>query len=375
MEKPKHAVGEWFTTLPRWIPEPAPDNRGAPRTVPTTIYPGVSELSEAFAVSILEGEDRTGIDLQFRPTATATVRGRIVPLPGKKIGKGSEVRLRLPGAPSDLSEHTTWVQPDNTFRFVGVPPGSYVLELQLQEAGSCDVIIRNREDVLTQMPLDVPLAGLDDVVVPVSSGAMMQGRIRFHGKTARPEVMDIWLTPTSGGDGQSGDWDDGSRIMAVGLIPGAYALHVSQNGDPGWFVRSMTLGRLDLATHPLAIDRDDVSGIEVTMTDRPSPLDGHIVDAVGNVVHDATVVVFPVDRASWPMAHDDLAGFERTRSLDGTYRFEHLVPGDYFIAAVDERRMGDWPRKGFLESIAKQASFVRITPGELRTLKLTLQAR
>jgi hypothetical protein len=81
------------------------------------------------------------------------------------------------------------------------------------------------------------------------------------------------------------------------------------------------------------------------------------------------------DRASWPTAHDRLAGFARTRSLDGAYRFGHLVPGDYFIAAVDERRIGDWPRAAFLEAIAKQASAVRIAPGEPRSLKLMLQAR
>jgi protocatechuate 3,4-dioxygenase beta subunit len=137
----------------------------------------------------------------------------------------------------------------------------------------------------------------------------------------------------------------------------------------------MTLGRPDLATRPVAIDREDVSGVEVTMTDRPSPLDGRIVDAAGNAVRDATVVVFPVDRASWPTAHDHLAGFARTRSLDGTYRFRHLVPGDYFIAAVDERRMGNWPRARFLEAIAKPASPVRIAPGQSRALQLTLQTR
>ena len=124
VELPKYAEGEWFTTLPRWIPEPAPDDRGQPRTIPTTIYPSVSEVSRAFVVSILGGEDRSGIDLQLLPTATTTIHGRIAPLPGKRIGKGSEVRLRLPGSPSDLFEHRTWVQPDDTFRFLRVPAGS-----------------------------------------------------------------------------------------------------------------------------------------------------------------------------------------------------------------------------------------------------------
>ena len=371
IEKPKRAEGEWFVTLPRWIPEPAPDDRGQLRTIPTTFYPSVSDLSRATVVSIRGGDDRTGIDLQFRPTATSTIQGRIVPLRGKTIGKGSEVRLRLPGAPSQTSEHRAWVQPDNTFRFLGVPPGSYVLEMQLQEFSGCHTIVRNSDDVLTQMPLDVPAAGLDDVVVRVASSVLMHGRIRFDGQSARPEYVDIWLTPTFGGDAQSGEWDHDAPFTVRGLIPGGYTLRVSDNAEPPrWFVRSMTFGRFDLATRPVAIDRNTVSGIEVTMTDRASSLDGRVVDATGNVVRDATVVVFPADRASWATAHDRLMGFTSTRSLDGTYRFRHLVPGDYVIAAVDELRMGEWPRAEFLESVAKQAIRLRIGPGETQTLKL-----
>jgi len=85
--------------------------------------------------------------------------------------------------------------------------------------------------------------------------------------------------------------------------------------------------------------------------------------------------VFPVDRASWLTAHDHLAGFARARSLDGTYRFAHFVPGDYFIAALDERRVHDWPRAAFLESLAVHAPPVRINPGEARTMQFFLQAR
>ena len=373
--KPKHKVGEWFVTLPRWIPEPAPDDRGQPRTIPTVIYPGVTELLLASVVSVRSGEDRAGIDLRFQAMPSTSVQGRVVPLPGRKIGKGSEVRLRLPGAPPDAFEHRTWIQPDHTFRFLAVLPGEYVLEVQLQESVSCDVIVRSTEDVPTEMPLDVPPTGLEDVVVHMTSGVTMQGRIRFDGKAPRPEAMDIWLQPVLGGDSQPGDWDDDELIMMGGLRPGSYALSVSQNGDPEWSVRSMTLGRLDLVTRPVLINREDVEGIEVVMTDRPSPLDGGIVDANGKPVRDATVVVYPVDRASWSTAHDSLDGFERTRSIDGTYRFEHLVPGDYFVAAVEERRMGSWPHAAFLEASATRALRVRIAPGERRTLRLTLQAR
>ena len=172
------------------------------------------------------------------------------------------------------------------------------------------------------------------------------------------------------------NWDHETAISAEGLLSGSYVFRAADNAlEARWFMRSATFRAIDLVTRPLVIDRDDASGLQVTMTDRPSPLEGLVVDSAGNVVRDSTVVVFPVIRTTWPTAHAWLTGFAQTRSLDGTYRFEHLVPGDYFIAAVDERRMGDWPLAAFLEVIAKQAAPVRIAPGESRTLKLTLQAR
>jgi hypothetical protein len=186
-------------------------------------------------------------------------------------------------------------------------------------------------------------------------------------------LLDIFLSPTSGGDTQPGDWDNDTLVRVGGLIPGRYSLRVSQNGDEKWFVRSMTLGRLDLATRPLEVGHEDLSGLAVTMTDRPSPLEGLVVNANGAAVRDATVVVFPVDRSTWTSAHDRLAGFQRTRSLDGTYRFAHILPGDYFVAAVDERRMAGWPRREFLESLTRQAAPLRVTGGESQTLILKLQ--
>ena len=371
--KPEHADGEWFTRMSQWIPEPGPDAEGRARTVPSTMYPGVSEVSQAQVVTILGGEDRTGIDLQLRPTTTTTIHGRVEPLPGQRVPKGSEVTLRFQGAPPDTTEHTTQVQADKTFRFMGVPPGQYVLELQLQEQTSCDSIVRSSEDIPTEMFLDVPATGLTNLVVEAATGKTLKGQIRFDGKSPQPMHTDIWLIPTVGDKSTPLSWDHGTTISGDGLLLGNYVVRASDNAlEARWFTRSTTIGSIDLVTRPLVIDRDNASGLEITMTDRPSPLEGQVVDSAGRVVRDSTVVVFPVNRATWPTAHAWLAGFAQTRSLDGTYRFEHLVPGDYFIAAVDERRMGDWPRTAFLEVIAKQAAPVRIAPGESRTLKLTL---
>jgi hypothetical protein len=374
---PRRPEGEWFSELPRWIPQPRPDEQGRPRTIATTFHPGTSGIDSATVVRVAAGQELTGIDLQLTPVEATTVRGHIVSPPGRDITNGSEVRLRLPTSPSerdDVHEHKTWVKPGNTFRFVDVPAGLYVLEVQLQERIACDVIGHSIEDPLTQIRLDVPAGGLENLEIELAKSMLARGEIVFEGASARPGpgLMDIWFAPVRGGRFVPAGWE--SKEFSSGHLPaGGYAFRVAPNGKSPWVVKSMTLGALDLTMRPLDVVDAGIAGIHVVMTDRPSPLDGRIVNLPNVEVPGFTVVVFPVDRASWGTAHDELMRFEKDRSRTGTFRFAHLPAGDYFVAAIDEQRFERWPQRALLEELARQAETVRMSPGQAQTITLTIR--
>lgn len=139
-EEAKHPQGEWFITLPCWIPERAPDDR---RTAANERH---DDVSRDGVVAGVRGQHCGWRRPRWHRPATASCACDNGPRiescrRGKRIGKGTEVRLLWPGAPSDVSE-----------------------------------------DVLTELPLEVPPAGLDDVVVSMASGVTMCGRLRFDAR-------------------------------------------------------------------------------------------------------------------------------------------------------------------------------------------------
>jgi hypothetical protein len=157
---------------------------------------------------------------------------------------------------------------------------------------------------------------------------------------------------------------NGRRFTIAGLAPGSWALGVHENvSDNGWFIESIALGDRDLTAEPLNVETSDLQGLVISLTNRPASAEGAVLDASGRPVHDATVVAFPTNRAFWARAHPSLRRFAMTRALGGKYRFESLIPGDYFLTAVDERRMDAWPEAAFLESLQSAAARIRVEPG------------
>jgi hypothetical protein len=52
------------------------------------------------------------------------------------------------------------------------------------------------------------------------------------------------------------------------------------------------------------------------------------------------------------------------------YSIGGLPPGDYFIAAVDDRLTGEWPDPSFMNVLARFATRVAIADGGARTVDL-----
>ncbi len=236
---------------------------------------------------------------------------------------------------------------------------------------SCDAEHIPSDSVVTRLDIDVPETGVDELVVPLAEGLSLRGTIAYEGASPRPESVDVWLAPPPdwGFSAFAGDW-----FTLGGLTAGRYAVLVTENGpEARWFVQSVIAAGRDLAGAPLTIGHDVIQRVAVVMRDRASPLEGTVVGADGALVEDATVAVFPIDRRLWPGALSGLMRFSTTRAIGGRFAFAHVVPGDYFVAAVDERRMDEWPSEAMLKALVSIAAPVTIGPGQAQ--RLTLQLR
>jgi hypothetical protein len=120
----------------------------------------------------------------------------------------------------------------------------------------------------------------------------------------------------------------------------------------------------------------DVGNVElrqfvVTVTAVPFPLEGAIYGGDGNVAATAAVVVFPVDRARWSSGRSPLLRSER--AWNGRFKIDHLPPGEYYVTAMDDARMEDWPSTSFLERIRGGATRITIKAGQKAVISLPLR--
>jgi hypothetical protein len=142
-------------------------------------------------------------------------------------------------------------------------------------------------------------------------------------------------------------------------------VHVEGTGN--WTLQSATLGSRNVADEPLEVGADDVRDIVVTLTNTQTRVTG----VVSGAEHQSrrAVGVFPTDRRGWL----DTGQWPRRVLLvrtdeTGRYTIDGLPPGDYYVNAVDETLVDDWPAHFVLQALVPGAALLQLGPGETRTV-------
>ena len=83
------------------------------------------------------------------------------------------------------------------------------------------------------------------------------------------------------------------------------------------------------------------------------------------------MLVFPSDPTAWVGYGSSSRRFASTRvGKDGKFRIVNLPAGEYFAVAIPDRLATDWQNPQFLESLAPEATRVRVRDGERVTQML-----
>ena len=103
-------------------------------------HPGTTDLARATTITIGVGEERSGVDIAFRRVPTATIQGTVRLLDGV-TPQDISIALEAGGSQSGIWESigvrevTVPLQPDATFTFVGVAPGTYAIKARGADFG------------------------------------------------------------------------------------------------------------------------------------------------------------------------------------------------------------------------------------------------
>ena len=369
--------------------------------------PASTTASQGSIVTVRAGEERLGVDIQWLPFRAVRVSGQILG-PG---GYAGNILVRLVPSPADgladLETATTMSDPDGAFTFPAVPPGQYVLRIVRIPRPPFDTLDGNATTVRSgaiavsasalpstpSIPPPIPAnatlfadavivvgdADVMGVTLALRAGLRVSGRVEFDGSGERPAGatlanVRVTLDPVDGSklpEGLgfvTGRIDENGQFRTFGVPPGKYFVRVSGLSD--WFFKGAIYEGRDLADSPVDLGTEDVSGIVLTFTDRPSSITGS-VSSGGTADGRAVVLVFPVDSTDWTASGTAPRRWRTARAnADGSYLLPALAPGDYYVAALHESSDEYWGDPAVLELVARSSEQVHLAEGERKTLNL-----
>jgi len=287
------------------------------------------------------------------------------------------VTRSMPSSTAEVGFETATAVSDASGRFtmLGVPPGRYDLK------HADELLVRSAEGGRTAywvtQHITVPAGDLRDLVVNLRPAIRIAGRVQFSPGVTPPATPP----PNQGSLTLEHPSMVATQVFAPGrngefstIGPGGrYIARAVENS--GWFVESITLDGKDITERPFDLETDATTFV-VTYTNRASKVTGAVKDARGNVAADAMVIVFPTDQQRW-RDYGRVPRFLRgaVMSMKGTYTFDHLPPGDYYIIAIEGTDGEGWRDPKVLQSLATRAERLTVAAGQAaQTLDLTLRS-
>jgi hypothetical protein len=381
---------------------------------PTMYFPGVISPTDATALTLAAGEDRTDVNIR-RPALTAvSVSGTIDALvPGQRLWPTAELMpADLSDPATDLPVTSTSLAPDGRFRFPRVPPGRYVIRVVQFPPGNGTMMQTstgatgfgwfgmNLAPMLpdptryAEMGVVVADRDIDNLQVATRPGARIRGRLVFEGSGQKPDsarlpsaAIVIERADRRLSAFQMARIETDGTFTTVGLPPGKYQLRPfpapqlgqgSQKSPPAWGEEwaetSETMHGRPVLNEVIDLGTEDAAGLTITMSDNRMELAGAIRDASGRLRPDASIYLFPTDRQAWTGA----GGFGAAELREirpnrlGVYRATMWRPGEYYIVAAVAGARPDWREASFLDGLAASAVVVPLASGDKRVLDLAI---
>jgi hypothetical protein len=210
-------------------------------------------------------------------------------------------------------------------------------------------------------PIHVGADDVEDLALVVRRGVSVRGRIEVEGAAISAPPISVRINRS---DDRFGGYSVAS-FEIHGVKPGRYGLMAEAFG---WTVTGAARSAFDLLDGPLVVGEDDVNGVVIRVSSSSSDLTGTVRDTTGAVVTNATVVVFPTDVRAWKIVLEESLRIRSARAVAGQYSFDHLPPGEYHVAVIDDGVLARWNDPAVFAALAATAGRVVVQLGVQRTM-------
>ena len=339
-----------------------------------TYYPGTANMAEAQKIALGLAQTLNDINVTLIPTRIATVTGTVVDAQGRPFAGGMVMVVHRQGGGFSMNTGGM-IRPDGSFTVSGLAPGDYTLQANgMPGASGFD----NSEFATA----DISVTGEDITGVRLATlkQSVLTGRIIFTDERAassmRPAMLRVAaaaknpdeVSPFAGGQGRVND-DFSFEIKAR---PARVLVRVNATSG-GWMMKAVRLNGTDVTDSGLDVRAsEDLSGLEVEMTNHPTEVSGVVTSARGEAVKEYSLVIFARERELWGPG----SRFVRTGrpDQDGRFKIIGLPVGAYYAIALDYiDPADDASDPEFLDRLRGKAATFTVGDGEAKTqdLKLT----
>jgi hypothetical protein len=335
-----------------------------------TYYAGTSRLNDARIIAVSAGEELTAIDFGVGGAVLSSVTARVTTSSGRKPASFS-VRVQRVGSPP--GEVRCWLGSgdpnDNGFQCPSVPPGDFRFLVAARPAPDADV-----EYGMAQITVDG--RDVQNTAIVTAPGAALSGRVEVEGGGTLPVTAQIAALET--------EYEFPAAAAGASITSATPPLAVAADGTfrfpslvgsrllrmtlpDGWALKGVWLDETDVSDSPLSFaSGDKPRTVRVVVTPRTGSVGGAVLAAANRSAAGTRVVVFTEDSRRWGAR----SRFIRTAEVNaaGRYTISGLLPGKYFIAAVDALDDGAWEDPDVLARLQTTAAPIVVTSTERLTL-------
>src|SRR5919201_3672435 len=316
-----------------------------------TYFPGTPNVAEAQRVTIRVGQVLSDINMALTPTRTAKITGTAVdsrgrPMAGMVMAMPKGEFVGMFGPPGQI-------RPDGSFSVSGLSPNTYTLQVTGpmgpdSEYASAEVTVSGEDVTAVQLVGSKPIVASGRLVVdPAAAASLRPSSVRLM---TQPIAMDSMMFNPAGPSTVNDD-----LTFELKTRPGKMRVALAGMQMPGWTIRAVRYHGEDVTDSGIEFrSSENVSDIEVELTNRTSDVSGLVTNGRGDAVRDYTVIAFAQDRERWNIPNRYVRNARPDQ--DGRFKLTGLAPGDYYIVAFDSVDGNEWMDPEFLDSIKTKAS-------------------
>ena len=323
-------------------------------------YPNSPDPARASTIAIKAGEEIPSVEILLRPVTTFLVRGRVYNMAaGRRSSTGVIVQLEQRNSylSSGSSNRQANIEnPDGSFEFAGVLPGSYTLSAFWFEDG---------RRYQARQPIEVGNANVEGANLTIAPGITISGRIIWDGKPSMDRAdLFVGLVPVDSTISFNAPARaTGSSFSLKDVFDGTYRLGVvGQSKD--CYLKSIRYGSSEALETGFTVFRGTQVPLEVTISSRGARAQGAVTDKDGLPVTGVWVVLVPDE------SRRDQFRLYQKASADqyGHFLLRGIPPGAYKIFCWEEVEDGAWEDPDFLRPFEDRGQKVSVEESDTKTV-------